>query len=1375
MSAMDFFREDAERTHKEWLGYLQPVGLVVAPPALWNAGAQVDKNQAEALEVLRTTLETWPLDAKREDGEPYIHSWASFAKAVLEWEDGNLQGAPLPNHLKVHLPEYQETLEPTWAVPDPQGNGTLMLIQHLPTGTPLDKPLPVEGRAWEATPQERFERLLRAVEPAVPLGLLVNGFEVRLVYAPKGETSGYLTFPVKAMLEPAGRTIFGAFRMLLGQDRLFTLPDENRLPAILAESRRAQASVSTALANQVLSALYELLRGFQAANTKAKGTLLAEVLEKEPNQVYRGLLTVLLRLVFLKFAEERGLLCRDELFLQHYSLAGLYERLRQDAAQYPDTMDQRYGAWAQLLALFRVTYDGGHHRSERHDFHLPPRHGYLFDPDRFPFLEGRSLGTCYQDQPCLDVPWVSDAVVFEVLDKLLMLEGERISYRGLDVEQIGSIYESMMGFSLHVADGPTVAIKSPKAHGAPTPVNLEALLAVTGNKRKEWLQKATDQKVGGRNLQELEAARTLEELVQALARIIDEEATPAKRMLPAGSLILQPSLERRRSGSHYTPRSLTGRIVTKTLQPILQRFGNFPTPQQILDLKVLDPAVGSGAFLVETCRQLAEALVMAWRAHDCLPALHPNEEPLNHARRVVAQHCLYGVDRNPMAVDLAKLSLWLVTLAADHPFTFLDHAIRHGDSLVGYHPDDFGSLLFGDSPSGDSFGVQRRIQASVEQAKGARRLIQDAPDDEAEETLQGYLRVFQDAVTDLELMGDALVHCFFLEEKPKARAARREQLWVQLQACGSNQAIREALSPLRQGLRALGVHPFHWPLEFPEVFYRENPGFDALVGNPPFAGKNTIADGNAPAYLPWLLALHAESHGNADLVAHFFRRAYTLLRHQGAFGLIATNTISQGDTRNTGLRWIRTNGGTIFSATRRVPWPGAAAVVVSVVHVHKGPLAGPFELDGRQMPLVTAYLFHAGPDNDPARLEANAGKSYQGSIPLGAGFSFDDTDTRGVASSLADMERLITQNPRNADRILPYIGGEEVNSDPEHRHHRYIINFEDFPLGRRRLSPTWAEATDKQQREYLSSGFVPLDYTEPVAEDWPELLEIVRKKVKPERDAVKDEGARKYWWRFIRMRGELYSAIRELPRVLLCGQTSKYRTFVYLNNRQVFDQKLIVFPISVRQGFTVLHSSAHEHWAIFMGSSMKDDPVYTPSDCFETFPFPPGFESQPALEVVGEACYSFRADLMVRTGLGLTKTYNRYHDPEERDLDIARLRDLHRAMDEAVLEAYGWSDLLSQLEYGFYPDFEPTEDEDGEPTKVRLRYRWPNWLREEVLGRLLDLNTRRAAEEAEARRQREALDLKHAKISAKRGRKPKALPMAAETVTPYLIDPEDLK
>ena len=174
----------------------------------------------------------------------------------------------------------------------------------------------------------------------------------------------------------------------------------------------------------------------------------------------------------------------------------------------------------------------------------------------------------------------------------------------------------------------------------------------------------------------------------------------------------------------------------------------------------------------------------------------------------------------------------------------------------------------------------------------------------------------------------------------------------------------------------------------------------------------------AQGYLDWLKTLHEESHGNADLVAHFFRRAFDLLRQGGAFGLIATNTIGQGDTRSTGLRWICKHGGTIFAATRRKKWPGLAAVVISVVHVHKGPLAGPFDLDGRPVPIITAYLFHAGGHDDPEKLQANDGKSFQGSIVLGMGFTFDDTAPMAspIQSSRCTADR---QGPAQRRAHLP--------------------------------------------------------------------------------------------------------------------------------------------------------------------------------------------------------------------------------------------------------------------------------------------------------------------------------------------------------------------
>ena len=671
------------RAHKEWLGYLQPVGLVVSPPALGEAQAQVNRNIAPDHRRFLDHIETVRLG---EDGETVmaVNDLPGFTQAVLGWEAADLVGspgaAPLPEGLEVALTDYGETLRPTYAVREPQPRTDaptpwLMLVQVFPAGTPFDDPLPVEDHGWSATPQVRFERLLR--ETQVPIGLLVNGTHLRLVYAPRGETSGFLTFPVQAMAEVAGRPIFAAFHLLLSAERLFALPEPQRLPAILASSRKYQALVSTRLSEQVLAALYELLRGFQAADERWNGELLREVLREDPDHVYAGLLTVLLRLVFVLYAEDRGMLSPHPVYQNHYAVTGLFERLRADAGRFPDTMDLRYGAWSQLLSLFRLIFDGAGHGG----LHLPPRQGHLFNPDRYNFLEGRPWRTGRvigdRDTP----PLVSDGVVYRVLENLIVLDGERLSYRTLDVEQIGSVYQAMMGFHLETARGRSIAIKAKKAHGAPTTINLEALLEQPRDKRARWIKEQTDQDVSGQALKALKQATRPEDVAAALDRKVAKAATPT--IVPPGAMVLQPSDERRRSGSHYTPRSLTEPIVRTTLKPILERIGPKPTPDEILDLKVCDLAVGSGAFLVEVCRQLGDTLVTSWHAHDCVPAIPPDEDEVLHARRLVAQRCIYGVDRNPLAVGLAKLSLWLATLARDHAFTFLDHALRHGDSLVG--------------------------------------------------------------------------------------------------------------------------------------------------------------------------------------------------------------------------------------------------------------------------------------------------------------------------------------------------------------------------------------------------------------------------------------------------------------------------------------------------------------------------------------------------------------------------------------------------------------------------------------------------------------------------------------------------------------------
>lgn len=1283
-------KTDPEReAHKAWLGLVQPVGLVVSPPALVKAGICLDKNVIPVQQALQSVV-VRPASVHG-DADPVLVDFPRFAVEVLGWSAEDLAGGPggppLPDALAVALPDYGETLRPTYAAIDGMGGGkVLMLIQVVERGVSLDRPPPEEARkggtGWPASPQARLERLLR--DTGVPAGLLLNGDELRLVYAPRGESSGHMGFPIAEMCTVPGRPLLAAVHMLLSEHRVFGAQDKQRLLDLLAESRKFQNEVSTRLAEQVLGALWELLRGFQAADEEANGQVLYDLPRTDPQQIYGGLLTVIMRLVFLLYAEDQGLMPDDPVYARNYAIGGLFERLREDAGRYPDTMDQRYGAYAWLLATFRMVFDGGAHGELR----LPTRHGQLFNPDEYPFLEGRPPGIHRVMGETFEAPRVSDGVIWRVLEGLLVLDGERLSYRALDVEQVGSVYESMMGFDVRTLPGRTIAVR-PKN----VVLDVDALLAQPAAKRAAWLKEQTECDLAAGGAQALKEAKTPEDVVAALGRKV---APQTPRPMAPGALFLQPGEERRRSGSHYTPRELTEPIVRTTLRPVLEALGPKPTPEQILDLKVCDPAMGSGAFLVEACRQLAAALVAAWEAHNAMPKVPADEDPLLHARRLVAQRCLYGVDKNRFAVNLAKLSLWLVTLAKEHAFTFLDHALKHGDSLVGLTKAQLGAFHW--SPPENDYGpLFKGITADVIAVTGWREKIQALGEGDYDQRREAWKEA-EDVVADVRLIGDLCVAAYFGKEKDKEREALRKEYRAKVDAWkkgGDRTELEDIVDDLRGGERP--VLPFHWEIEFPEVFGRANSGFDVMVGNPPFAGKNTIAQGHRPAFMDWLKVVHTESHGNADLVAHFFRRAFSLIRERGTFGLIATNTIGQGDTRSTGLRWICTHGGEIYAATRRVKWPGLAAVMVSAVHVCRGAWVGSRRLDGREVSFISAFLFEGGGHEDPHVLVANAGKSFQGSIVLGMGFTFDDTDKSGAANPIAEMHRLIAKDPRNGERIFPYIGGEEVNTSPAHAHHRYVINF--------------GEMKEEEARR------------------WPDLMKIVEAKVKPERDLQNRPALRERWWHYAEKRPGLTAAIAGLERVLVVARTTKYLGFAYLPAGLVYSENTVVFSFQERSAFATVQSSVHDTWVRFFTSTLEDRLGYRPSDCFETFPFPPNWQTDPKLEAAGQTYYDFRTALMIRNNEGLTKTYNRFHDPNEHAPDILKLRELHAAMDRAVLDAYGWTDIPTDCD--FFLDYEIDEETWGDKKKP-YRYRWPDHVRDEVLARLLDLNQKRHEEEVAA-------------------------------------------
>jgi hypothetical protein len=1306
-----------KRFHEQWIGMAQPSeGLVVSLPVLVDAQC-AEKHPREAHLAFLECLHEGPDSALR------IDDFDRLLTTVLDLAPARFDaGDALASELGLYVVEGKQQLRPTralrWSKPREAatsaadqtpaalaGRPYAMLVWEIsPEVVKLDKAEIVTG-TWEYPAQAKFERLLRACR--VPIGLLSNGREIRLVYAPHGESSGWLAFRIADMASVSGRPIFDAFVMLLARERWFGVAAEQQLPALLAESRKRNADVTNDLSRQVFEALEILLAGFAAADERDGTSGLRAALERDDDHLYAGLLTVLLRLVFLLYCEDWSLLPTEHpLFAENYSLLGLFDTLQRNHGQYPDTMHRRFGAYPRLIGLFRAVYLGVTHR----DLEIPARRGQLFDPNVYPFLEGWGPeGSAPVNQPeeraAVTLPSVDDFTVYAVLEKLLLLGGQRLSYKALDVEQIGSVYEALMGFTVKRIDKGAVRIKLGSKKGAARVwVEADALLAVTGNQRERWLsdELGFDKNVAGKIAEAVKAAKSGDAALAALEEMSGKKPERVK----AGALVIQPGPERRRTSSHYTPRELTEPIVARTLEPLIRAMGADPKAETLLNLVICDPAVGSGAFLVAACRYLADHVVAAWTREKHLEVIaSAHEDVVNYARRLVAQRCLYGVDKNKYAIQLARLSLWLVTMARNEPFTFVDHALRHGDSLVGLSFDQVKAFHW--KPEAQLETPAGLLAEALGEAVGIRKHILDLASEgtyAAQREKERLLRDAEDALDRVRLLGDLVVGAFFCKKTDKEREAERKRrlarvdLWLAAEKDGEESKAQALLAELREmqtEIRREQV-PFHWMIEFPEVFYAERPDpldensengaalVDAFVGNPPFKAGRQISGELGNSYLDWLLQLHEGTHGNGDLAAHFIRRVAGLIGQHGAMGLISTNTISQGDTRPGGLGHLIRGGWRIYCARKNIPWVEDAAVTVSVTHLAIGRVAELVqgcEIDDERVGYISSRLDARPERASPDDLQANGGICSQGSKIYGEGFLL----------LKEERERLIISDVRNSDRIFPYVRGEEVNTSPTQSYVRYVISFDDMTLER--------------------------------ASDWPDLIRIVEARVKPDRDRLRLDQAsakvlRNNWWRFQAHRPSLYVALRKMRRCLVTAKVTKHLCFSFQPTGYIYNEKLFACLMDSYSSFALLQSRLHTAWTRTMCSTLGETLNYSSSDAFSTFPFPQPDPRTilPELESIGEKLYETRARLMVDTDKGLTKTYNALKDPACDDARILELRTLHEEMDRAVLAAYGWSDIP-------VPAFCPITDED----KAALQA-----FEDEVIDRLFVLNAERAAQEKQA-------------------------------------------
>ncbi|SDI90882.1 hypothetical protein SAMN05444157_0746 [Frankineae bacterium MT45] len=1328
-------RGGAPDLHRAWLELVDTDGPFLSVPALravWPQGLpQPSPDRIAALKQAKPAFEkAWDNWDRNRDGdaagELYREErdlWVStvltkslgwgLAYRALDASTGGIE--------PVRSPDWRLTIAATGALMHADTAVALVLVVD-----PVDSVRDPLTDGWASSPIDRMEMLLR--HNSVPIGLVTDGRWWAIVSAAPGTMAASGVFDAQTWIdEPQTRN---AFLEILARGRLVGGKPETRLPAIFADSVAAAEQITEALGVQVRRAVELLVQAMSESALDARADGENDPLPADRSQIYEAAVTVMMRVVFLLFAEERGLVPQSHLFAAGYGISGEFDALdsrRRD--EVAEALDATTMTWHRLLATSQALYRG----ASFEDLRLPSYGGSLFNPARFPFLTART------ERGTLAVT-VSDRVMVEVLHavQFAQLRGEparRISFRDIDVEQIGYIYEGLLGYStaevgevtlgLIGKDGeePEITLAELEALAAanPEPAKLAARITATVKASQpackpptlsaltKAIASADTVEDAERALRAVTGDADLRERLKPFVAIIRRDLRDRPFVVRPGGVVVVETPSRASSGAHYTPKSLAEEVVLHALEPLVYSPGPHeladrekwqPLPsERILQLKVADIACGSGAFLVAAARYLADRLVEAWQREQVATA-DPHELRISAVRKVVA-NCLYGADINGMAVEMCKLSLWLVSLDPKLPFSFVDDKVLHGNSLLGLtdarqlealhiDPDRAGpDKLF---ETGDATSVVKHLDVGgvLAQAAALRRSlaseVDDADPQRSATTKRRQWQDYQRLTATLATVADGVIAAGLrLGGKPgKALDEAYENLRIAVGSAYPEHG-QVADGSMLDAIIAAGLtptvptdyarwKPLHWILAVPDVM--EYGGFDAIIGNPPFLGGQKLTGTQGTNLRDWLVnEVASGQRGSADLVAYFFLRSFALLNASGNLGLIATNTIAQGDTRAVGLDTVVSAGLAITRAIRSRSWPSASAnLEYAAVWGAKSYVGDdvPRSSDEVACGAISTLLEPAGTvTGNPVRLTENADIAFQGCIVLGMGFVVEPELAR----------QWIADDPKNAEVLAPYLNGEDLNSRPDASPSRWVIDFYD------------------RSQDEAAKFVLP--------------FQRIAALVRPERQKVNRKALRERWWQYAEKRPGMRKAIAGMDDVLVIALVSKTVMPVRVPMGQVFSHKLAVFATNSFADQGVLSSSVHQLWAVRNGSTMRADVNYSPSDAFVTFPRP---VNAPALHASGKILDVERQEIMLRRQLGLTKLYNLVNDPDiaaSTDADVARMREIHVELDRAVMAAFGWDDV--PLDHGFHT--------------YRQMTRWTvsPAARVEIFDRLLAENHRRAA------------------------------------------------